>query len=236
MQDLKRLLNDSWNFFSANLFSISLILLPGMIAMNILGVMIEATFEASSDSGHYDLSTFWYAPVMVVLYALYHGALVFYIVSAVQGEPDKIGSCYQKSLVRLPNLVLLHLISGLAILTGMIFLVIPGIILIIRLQFSDFYCLIKGQGPTASFRQSMASTRSDRWLIFWGLSIIYAAVFGSTMLINVLLENLSLWNQTVSVLLSCVEGILLSLLTIFAYRMFVRFEQLSESEYMDKTE
>lgn len=233
MQDLKRLLSDSWTFFTANLFSISLILLPGMIAMNILGVMIEATFQASSESGNFDWSTFWYAPVMVLLYAIYHGALVFYIASAVQGRADKVATCYQKSLLRLPGLVPLHLLSALAIFTGMIFLVIPGIVLIIRLQFSDFYCLLRGQGPVASFKQSMSSTRKDRWLIFWGLSTIYAVVFTLTMSTSVLLENLSLWNQTVSVLLSCVEGILLSLLTIFAYRMFVRFEQLSEAEQQD---
>ena len=228
MQDLKRLLNDSWTFFLAHLLPISSILLPGLIVANLVGLQMEAGFQ-TGDGEPIDPTVFWYAPVMALLYAWYHGAVMFYIASAVNDAPDSIIVCYQKALLRLPMLFLLHFIAGLAVLMGFALLIIPGILLLVRLQFSDIYCLLRGQGPIASFKQSLAATKHDRWLIFWGAVIIYSSVFGMTLVLSSMLASMDLWNTVVSVLFSCVEGILLSLLTIFAYRMFIRHEQLSQA-------
>ena len=49
MQDLKRLLNDSWKFFLAHLLPISFILLPGLIVANLVGLQLEAGFRVGED-------------------------------------------------------------------------------------------------------------------------------------------------------------------------------------------
>lgn len=234
MQDLKRLLNDSWKFFLAHLLPISFILLPGLIVANLVGLQLEAGFRVGEGES-IDPTIFWYAPIMALIYAWYHGAVVFYIASAVNESPDSMVVCYQKALLRLPMLFLLHFISGFAILMGLALLIIPGVVLMVRLQFSDIYCLLRGQGPIASFKQSLEATKRDRWLIFWGAAIIYSSVFGLTMIVSSMLASMDLWNTVVSVLFSCIEGILLSLLTIFAYRMFVRNEQLSQQADSDSS-
>ena len=68
--------------------------------------------------------------------------------------------------------LLVQILAGIIIFLGLIFLVVPGIIFGIRLQFASYYVIDKGLGPLAAVKASWAATRgSVRNLFLFGILI-----------------------------------------------------------------
>ncbi len=59
------------------------------------------------------------------------------------------------------------LLVGLAVLGGLILLIIPGIVVMVRLFFVQFVTVEKKLTPRQSLKESIRITKGARWKIFW---------------------------------------------------------------------
>ncbi len=71
------------------------------------------------------------------------------------------------------------IICGLLMIVGMIFLIIPGIILAIKLQFFSYFIVDKGLGPIQALEKSWEITKGVKWNLFlFGLLLLLLNLFG----------------------------------------------------------
>lgn len=84
-------------------------------------------------------------------------------------------------------------LSGLAIILGLLLLIVPGIILGIMFSLSLYLVVERGLGPVAALKESARLTKGNRWKIFLlGLAITGINILGFLALVIGLLVTLPL--------------------------------------------
>jgi len=99
------------------------------------------------------------------------------------------------------KVVAASIISGILVLLGFIFFIVPGIILIIKFQFVTFLIIDQEMGPIEALRKSYAITKGVKWELYLFAQLLF--------LINIL------------GLLAFVVGILVTYPLTFVARAFV---------------
>lgn len=105
------------------------------------------------------------------------------------------------------KVVAASIISGILVLLGFIFFIVPGIILIIKFQFVTFLIIDQEMGPIEALRKSYAITKGVKWELYLFAQLLF--------LINIL------------GLLAFVVGILVTYPLTFVARAFVYRRLLS---------
>ncbi len=98
----------------------------------------------------------------------------------------------------LVNYFLGSLAYGLAVAAGFVFLVIPGIILMVRLQFYQYLIVDARMGPIEALKASWDITRGS----FWNLALFWLAALGVNILGVLALGIGLLWSAPTAVLAS----------------------------------
>jgi uncharacterized membrane protein len=79
---------------------------------------------------------------------------------------------YYKPIV---SYILASIINGIIVVLGLILLIIPGIILAIRLQYTTYLIVDKNLGPLEAIKKSWKITRGNTWNLFF-LGIILGLI------------------------------------------------------------
>lgn len=79
------------------------------------------------------------------------------------------------------------IVTTVAILVGLIFLIIPGIFLFVKIFFFEFAILIDQDGVMQSIKRSWKVTKGRWWIVFWFLLITsvpyFTLIIGETLLL-----------------------------------------------------
>lgn len=90
------------------------------------------------------------------------------------------------------------LLVALAVSVGMVFLVIPGVILALTLQFYSYLIIDKRLGVVDSLKESARITRGHKWRLFWLMivlaiiNVIGALIFGVGLLVSIPLTMMAM--------------------------------------------
>jgi hypothetical protein len=79
------------------------------------------------------------------------------------GEPVSIGRVYRFALARLLPILWITVISTVAILIGLVLLIIPGIILLVRLAFAPAVLVVESVGGMSALRRSWRLSSGNFW-------------------------------------------------------------------------
>ncbi|MEK7188893.1 MAG: DUF975 family protein [Patescibacteria group bacterium] len=90
----------------------------------------------------------------------------------------------------LVNYVLATFAYALAVAAGFVLLVVPGVILMVRLQLFSYVIIDKDQGPIESLKESWKMTRGA----FWHLALLWLAMLGINILGVIALGIGLLWS------------------------------------------
>jgi hypothetical protein len=180
----------AWNIFSANLV---LFLAIGLVVAlpNLILVMLSpaetnpfATFGNSPPPSAFG----WHAVIgwiVATFLNLVSQAVILYIAfQYLRGQPVALGDAVNKGLARILPILGLVILFGLGIWVGLLLLIIPGIMLMVRWSVAVPACVLEGTGPAASLGRSAALTKGHRWKIFgiflliWIGSIVFGALIG----------------------------------------------------------
>jgi hypothetical protein len=98
-------------------------------------------------------------------------ALIAAVFQSMRGQPINILDSIRHGLARVLPIIGLLILMGLGIGAGMIFLIVPGIILYMMWYVALPACVVERLGPAASLSRSAGLTKGSRWKIF-GLVIL----------------------------------------------------------------
>lgn len=103
-----------------------------------------------------------------------------------RGEPASYGQALADGLAGWPRLFIARLVEGAIVLVGLVALVVPGVILLVRVSFVDALVVLDGAPLGAALRLSNALTAGRRAAIFWTGGILLVGVFSVATILSVL--------------------------------------------------
>lgn len=211
------LISDSWFFYKKHLFALCALLVPFIIPLSIISLGIE--FVVNEE--WYPESLSWLVMALsFAIYPIYQGAIILYIASALTGNYLKRSEYYHLALKFYRPLMWLYIVGGLMVIGGFILLIIPGLIIVSRISFSEFYCLFDDSSANDAISSSWENTKDVQWLLLAGILILSFAVTAPLWLVEYLLNAIEFWNPVFSFISGLISSFLAPLITIFAFRVF----------------
>jgi hypothetical protein len=118
--------------------------------------------------------------LFLILNTLAQAVIVYGAFQAMRGRAVNLVECLRVGLGRFFPIIGLVICAYFAIWIGLIFLIVPGIILGIMWYVATPVCVVEQKGPLASLGRSSEITKGHRWKIFGMvlLLLIVAAVVG----------------------------------------------------------
>ena len=217
MNELYQLLTDTWNFFKFNLIGICMVIMPFIIPIDIIYTALEFTYEEGNES------TYWLASLAgMAIYPIYQGAMILYIASVITGEYLNPKQYYRLALRFWLPLMILYVISSVAMTLGLLLLIFPGLIVLSRISFAEFYCILHNKSGLDAFSESWKETEKDQWLLLKGIIALYIVITLPIVGAEYILETIEIWNPVFSFVSGVVSSLLAPLLTIFSFRVYMR--------------
>lgn len=117
---------------------------------------------------------------LITTYIL-QGALTRASVDDLSNKGVSIGAAIGDGLRYFFPLFIVALLVGLGVALGLLFFIIPGLILMVRWAVSAPAALIEREGPTHSIGRSAELTEGHRWAVF-GLLLLYLVILYGSMI------------------------------------------------------
>jgi len=140
------------------------------------------------------------------------------LVRIARGEPASYAQALLDGLVAWPRLFIARLVASVVVLAGLIALVVPGVIILVRLSFVDALVVLDGAPLGAALRRSNALTQDRRVAIFWTGGVLFAAVFSVAMTLSTLAG--AVHHFVVQVLADCVIAVTQTVFTIALFLFY----------------
>ncbi|CED57053.1 membrane protein [Aliivibrio wodanis] len=224
MPALSVLLMDSFNYFKTHFIAFCILVLPFALITN----GIALSFNEEDGSGKF----FIYMLFILTIYPFYKGAILYYIAYSFDGRRVPFSQLYQIPAKTWFSFVLMNIILGLAVLTGFIALILPGLYLMARFSFTEIYCVLYKENSTDAIKLGWNDTKDNYWLLFKGLVIIFGLTTGLVWVSEYALGLLGLSSPVLSFIFSILEVILSMMNTIFIFRVFTinttRLEEIQQ--------
>ncbi|MEW6059282.1 MAG: hypothetical protein AB1551_03930 [Actinomycetota bacterium] len=101
----------------------------------------------------------------LVVEPLAAGAMVKAVAGAYMGERLTVGGAYRYALGAMWSLLLVTLLESLVVITGLVLLIVPGVIFAVRLAFATNALILEGVRGPAALRRSWELSRGSFWWI-----------------------------------------------------------------------
>lgn len=99
-------------------------------------------------------------------------------------EPQ-LGDTIAFTLRRFGALLLIAILTGLAVVLGLLLLVIPGIFLMVRLYFGSIAVVLEGQGASDGMRRSFELTKGRFWPLLGAAIVIFIITVVVTIIVSI---------------------------------------------------
>jgi len=153
---VRPILSDAYFFYFRNFRQIASLCLPFLL----LDAFLEFLF---SNSQNYQ-SLYWVS--YVAIYPIYTAALILFMAQSADKDPSNNIDLIAASLKLWWPFYLLTVIHLTLGLIGFFLFIIPGILVLVRLSFAEFYLILNGLTPWEAIRQSVESTKRYFWYLF----------------------------------------------------------------------
>ena len=142
----------------------------------------------------------------VICSSLANAAIIYGVIQVLRGQTFTFAESMRIGLGRLGPILVLSLVIGLLSVLGLIFLIVPGFIVMAIYAVALTVCVAERAGVGASMRRSAYLTKGNRWRIFgiqllvialsaiaWHCSSVLAVGFGMCFLASTHRRRPSLW-------------------------------------------
>ena len=207
---IKLILSDAYFFYIRNFRQIASLCLPFLI----LDAVLESLFTSSQNFQ----SLYWVS--FVAIYPIYTAALILFMAESANKEhPKNIDIIASALKVWWPFYILtvVHLALSVA---GLLLFIIPGILVVVRLSFAEFYLVLNGLTPWEAIRQSVESTKR----YFWYLLSFFLIAFGfdgvSEYLIGQAIQSVNTFSLTL-IAVNAAVSLLMLFFDVVLFRIFM---------------
>jgi hypothetical protein len=166
-------LSRAWTVFTNN-FIIFFVITLIVSLPNLLAASSGATDPSANPSAF-----LWRigvgALLVIILNTIGEAVIVYGAFQNLRGQPVRLGEALQKGLARFFPILGLAIVSGIAIMFGVMLLIIPGLILLVMWSVALPVCVLEGLGPLSSLGRSSALTKGHRWKILGIVLLLFVA-------------------------------------------------------------
>mgnify|MGYP001050638061 CR=1 FL=1 len=208
-------LRQSLFFFRSHLSRLALIQIPFLLLITVVQYQLLQTGDGETGAKTAG-SVFISSALDLSLMPIYWGATLLYMQSVLQGKSLSPGQAISLSLTCWGRLLLTYILTALAVSTGLLLLILPGIYIGIRLAFAEFYCVMEGKGPMESIRASWGSSSDFFWPLLQGLALIFSILMLAEVLVGQVFRETPVLMLSLSLLVQFL-GVMSS---IYAYRIY----------------
>ena len=173
--DVGSVLSRSLRAWAGNLVPFSLVGLAVYSPVLLLLVVLALTGTHAGLSRIVDLVTNFLTMAL-------SGAVTYGAFQHLHGRPARTADVLQVGLSKFGGVWVTAFLVGLATVVGLLFLIVPGLIMMIRYWVAIPAQVIESPGATASLRRSEELTAGNRWAIFALALILGVGVFVVTLL------------------------------------------------------
>ena len=189
--------------------------LPGHLVINYLDFFAGGA-PGSTDAAARGIRVF--LVVEAIFGPLVGAATLAALARIKRGEPASYGQALAEGLAAWPRLFMARLVEGAIVLVGLVALIVPGFILLVRVSFVDALVVLDGAPLGAALRLSNALTAGRRAAIFWTGGTLLVGVFSVATILSVLAGAAE--HFVVQVLADCAIAVTQSVFTIALFLFY----------------
>jgi hypothetical protein len=188
--------------------------LPGHLVINYIDF-----FAASKDTADAAARSF---RVGLMVEAIFGPLVVAATLSALarikRGEPASYPQAMVDGLIAWPRIFIARLVVSVVVLAGLVALVVPGVMILVRLAFVDAFVVLDATRLGPALRASNALTAGRRLAIFWTTGFLFAVVFSLAIALSALAGAAN--HFVVQVLTDCVIAVTQTVFTIALFLFY----------------
>ena len=187
--------------------------IPGNLAI----CLIERRYESADEYA----ALMWTSLIGAVLAPLSTAALIHALGRIRRGEPAGWRDAMAGGLRKWGALFFAQLVASFMVLAGLIALIIPGVVLLVRYAFLAPVVVLEPRGHYRPWPRSALLTLGMRWRIFWTV-VLYLAGFGLlTLLLYLPADHFAFMDTlAVSVAVECVLDLAYAVLDIVLFLFY----------------
>ena len=144
-----------------------------------------------------------------------------------RGEPASYAEAVRHGFATWPRLFIARLVASALILAGLVALIVPGVLILVRLSFVDALVVLDAAPLGPALRASNALTAGRRLAIFWTGGILFVAVFSVAIGLSALAGAAD--HFVVQVLADCVIAVTQVVFTIALFLFYREARQAAAS-------
>jgi hypothetical protein len=160
------------------IFNFGVLLLGG----NLLGA--KANLQSPSLTGGFIAGALGGSVLSLLMMGIAHAATVSAVSDLYLGRPTSIRKAYAGAKGSIMIVIAILVLSGIATVVGLIFLIIPGIYLACRLGVSVPVAIVEKESPVASMERSMELTKGYGWQVFLLFLLVFVLAYVVAMLLQ----------------------------------------------------
>lgn len=228
---LKTLLQDTWDFYINNFRSMLAIILPIVIPAEVITGIYSYYFVTDIDSFSEQIIP---SIIALISHPIYSLGIILFIASKTAGIKMGLKALFELGLKFWKPYLIIYVLLYLAVIAGLILLIVPGIIITVRLAFSEFHLIFDKLKPIDAMKLSWISTKGYRWTIFWGYLLISFVIVICTpsYLFSDFLYQTNLYSITFNTLLNILYSVLGMFYTIFTFHVY-KFAKEQKNENLN---
>lgn len=216
------LMKDSLNFFRNNIYFISAIIIPIAAPIDTAVNFIEYLQIDKELSLSENLVSIL---VRLLTYPIYAIGVIFYISGVISAKKYSVKELWWLGFRYWLTYTFLITLVSILVIGGLFILIFPGVLFAIRYSFSEIYLLLEKSKPLDAMKKSWNETRDYFWLLLKGYLLIALAINIPDYLLNQLIGEGNLFQ----LILSCILGIIHSILNVFYMAFTFRVYEFSKN-------
>ena len=229
---LKDALYDTWRFFRMHFIPLSAIILPVVLPADILIL----AYQNMIDSNEIGLSYVVPAVIKLAINPLYSVGVVLYIAYVVKGRVIDTKTAWMLGIQYWVPYFILSVLIGIVTMAGLMMLIIPGIVFLVRFSFAEFDLLLNNAKPADAMKNSWIMTRDYMLEIFLGFAVITVVLFVPYYTLITALDSSHAFFRLVNMAATVIYSVLEVLFTIFAFRVYDFINEEKKNKVFDLEE
>jgi len=207
-------IKDTFSFFKAHWWVLALISMPLVLLSEVIKYWVGPT---PVDNTSVNVFLVYLAEIILVLSVL-QIAVILYIDSAVNGSRISVFDSWSMGINRLVPFVGLSMLTIVPVALGLILLVIPGVIVMVRLMLAPYIFLLEGLGAKASLTASWERTKGHFGDLVMGAIVIMLPI---TLLSRFFVDSDEMLTSSIKVaMVASIETFFGLLLSVYVYRIY----------------
>lgn len=191
--NLKLIVSDAFYFFKSNIVQIGSLCLPWLLVVAVVENLIISTGDPSQGLGPLFLLAWVFK---LLIYPIYTAALILLMAKRARRQQPNNKELLSSALKIWQPFFIVHVMgAGLAAL-GLMLFIIPGIYVVVRLSFAEFYLTLENIKPVEAIQKSFHATKP----YFFQILLLLALFIIPLWMLNLLLADLLSGQKAVLVL------------------------------------